>query len=100
MKKILSLVLAMAVLLFSASALAEEINVIFREDGSGTCGAFIALFGIEQKDDAGSRIDCTNADADITNSNSGMMTSVAGNACAIGYISPGSLNDTVKGAFH
>lgn len=72
------------------------ITVISREDGSGTRGAFIELFGIEQKDANGNKIDYTTVDADITNSTSVMMTSVAGNAGAIGYISLGSLNDSVK----
>ena len=78
------------------SALEGPITVISREDGSGTRGAFIELFGIEVKDDAGEKVDMTTDDAEITNSTSVMMTSVAGNTEAIGYISLGSLNDTVK----
>ena len=96
MKKILCAILAMALMMTSAFALAEEINVISREDGSGTRGAFIELFGIEQKNEDGEKVDCTTDECDITNSTSVMMTSVAGNECAIGYISLGSLNDTVK----
>ena len=95
MKKILATILAMILVLCSA-ALAEEINVISREDGSGTRGAFIELFGIEQKDADGNKVDYTTDDADITNSTSVMMTSVAGNPAAIGYISLGSLNESVK----
>ena len=95
MKKILAMVLAMILVICSA-ALAEEINVISREDGSGTRGAFIELFGIEQKDADGNKVDYTTDDADITNSTSVMMTSVAGNPASIGYISLGSLNETVK----
>lgn len=95
MKKILAMILAMVLVVCSA-ALAEEINVISREDGSGTRGAFIELFGIEQKDADGNKVDYTTEDADITNSTSVMMTSVAGNPAAIGYISLGSLNETVK----
>lgn len=72
------------------------ITVVSREDGSGTRGAFIELFGIEQKNDAGEKIDYTTDDAEITNSTSVMMTTIAGNTGAIGYISLGSLNDTVK----
>ena len=74
----------------------NPITVISREDGSGTRGAFIELFGIEVKNDAGEKVDMTTDDAEITNSTSVMMTSVAGNTEAIGYISLGSLNDTVK----
>ena len=96
MKKVFSLVLAMVMLCSSCAAIAEEINVISREDGSGTRGAFVELFGIEQKNEAGEKIDYTTDECDITNSTSVMMTSVAGNECAIGYISLGSLNDTVK----
>ena len=95
MKKILATILALVLVVCSA-ALAEEINVISREDGSGTRGAFIELFGIEQKDADGNKVDYTTDDADITNSTSVMMTSVAGNPAAIGYISLGSLNETVK----
>lgn len=74
----------------------QDIAVISREDGSGTRGAFIELFGIEQKNDAGEKVDLTTAEADITNSTSVMMSTVAGNPYAIGYISLGSLNNTVK----
>ncbi len=74
----------------------DEITVISREDGSGTRGAFIELFGVEEKDSSGKKIDKTVATADITNSTSVMMTSVAQNKAAIGYISLGSLNSTVK----
>jgi len=86
----------MVMMMSSAFALADEINVISREDGSGTRGAFIELFGIEQKNEDGEKIDRTTDECDITNSTSVMMTSVSGNDCAIGYISLGSLNDTVK----
>ena len=96
MKKFFSLVLATVMLCCSCAAIAEEINVISREDGSGTRGAFVELFGIEQKNEAGEKVDYTTDECDITNSTSVMMTSVAGNECAIGYISLGSLNDTVK----
>ncbi len=72
------------------------ITVVSREDGSGTRGAFIELFGVEVKNDAGEKEDMTTEDAEITNSTSVMMTTVAGNMEAVGYISLGSLNDTVK----
>ena len=68
-----------------------------REDGSGTRGAFIELFGIEQKDAQGKKYDMTTENASITNSTAVMMTTIAGSKDAIGYISLGSLNDTVKG---
>ncbi len=78
---------------FDASS---QIGVISREDGSGTRGAFVELFGVEQKNEAGEKIDYTTPSAVITNSTSVMMTTVAGDEYAIGYISLGSLNDTVK----
>lgn len=73
-----------------------EISVYSREDGSGTRGAFVELLGIEQKDASGEKVDMTISEAAITNSTSVMMTSVAGDPAGIGYISLGSLNDTVK----
>lgn len=75
---------------------ASPINVVSREDGSGTRGAFIELFGIEEKQDDGSKVDRTIDTAEITNNTSVMMSTVAGDPNAIGYISLGSLNDTVK----
>ena len=80
----------------TAQIASGAITVVSREDGSGTRGAFIELFGIEQKNDAGEKIDYTTEDAEITNSTSVMMTTIAGNTQAIGYVSLGSLNDTVK----
>ena len=74
----------------------EFISVYSREDGSGTRGAFVELFGIEQKNEAGEKVDYTTVEAIITNSTDVMMTSVAGDTYGIGYISLGSLNDTVK----
>lgn len=75
---------------------AEMIAVYSREDGSGTRGAFIELFGIEQKDESGEKIDYTTEEAVITNSTDVMLTSVSGDTYGIGYVSLGSLNDTVK----
>lgn len=74
----------------------KTITVMSREDGSGTRGAFVELFGVEQKDENGEKVDHTSNEAIITNSTSVMMTSVAGDTYGIGYISLGSLNDTVK----
>ena len=96
MKKMICVIAVVAMMMTSVFALADEINVISREDGSGTRGAFVELFGIEQKNAEGKKIDYTTDECDITNSTSVMMTSVAGNDCAIGYISLGSLNNTVK----
>lgn len=73
----------------------NDITVVSREDGSGTRGAFVELFGIEEEVD-GEKMDMTTEEANITNSTSVMMSSVAQNEYSIGYISLGSLNDTVK----
>ena len=74
----------------------QTIHVVSREEGSGTRDAFIELFGIEQKDANGDKADHTIETAEITNSTSVMMQTIAGNEAAIGYISLGSLDDSVK----
>jgi len=74
----------------------KAITVISREDGSGTRGAFIELTGVQTKDANGTKIDRTTTEAEISNDTNVVITTVAGNAYAIGYISLGSLNDTVK----
>ena len=98
-KKVLAIVTAALIgttaFAATASAASGSIDVISREDGSGTRGAFIELFGIEEKQ-GDEKVDMTTEDASITNSTSVMMTTVAGDENAIGYISLGSLNDTVK----
>lgn len=75
---------------------ARMINVITREDGSGTRGAFIELFGIEEKGDNGSKADRTTKEAAVAKATDVMLTSVAGDEYAIGYVSLGSMNDSVK----
>lgn len=80
----------------SANALlAEAIHPISREMGSGTRGAFVEIFGI-QKEVKGKKIDATTTKAEVTNSTGVMITSIANSKSAIGYISLGSLNDTIK----
>lgn len=79
-----------------ASAPSGTISVISREDGSGTRGAFVELFGIEEENADGEKVDNTTADAQVTNNTAVMMTSVAQDPQAIGYISLGSLDDSVK----
>lgn len=80
----------------AAADTSSAINVVSREDGSGTRSAFIELFGIEVKGDDGSKKDMTTKEAVIVSQTSVMMTNIAGDKSAIGYISLGSLNDTVK----
>lgn len=72
------------------------ISVVSREDGSGTRGAFIELMGVEVKDENGNKTDMTTVDATITNNTEVMMSTVAGDPAAIGYVSLGSLSDQVK----
>ena len=75
---------------------AQDIAVFTREDGSGTRGAFIELTGVEQKNADGKKVDRTTEAASVQSSTNGVMTAVANDAAAIGYISLGSLNETVK----
>lgn len=102
MKKIIATVLTLVMVLSGVSVLAEAFNaahdivILSREDGSGTRGAFVELFGVEVKNAEGQKVDMTTEEAVITNSTAVCMTSVAGNDYAIGYISLGSLGDTVK----
>ena len=91
MKKLFAIVLALVLTCAVAFAAEGTITVMSREDGSGTRGAFVELTGVEQDD-----VDMTTVDAVITNSTAVMLTSVAGDPAAIGYVSMGSLNETVK----
>ena len=79
-----------------SSSKSQTITVVSREDGSGTRGTFIELFGIEEKDASGKKVDNTTDDATITNSTEVMMTTVAGDEAAIGYTSLGALNSSIK----
>jgi len=80
----------------TAKTESTEITVVSREEGSGTRGAFIELFEIEEKDESGEKVDYTTDEAVIANSTAAMMTNVAGDDYAIGYASLGSLDDTTK----
>ena len=70
----------------------NDITIVSREDGSGTRGAFVELFGIQQEVD-GEKVDMTTVDAQVTNNTSVMLTTVAGDEYAIGYV---SLDESVK----
>lgn len=100
MKKIISLFAAVMIIasIFAGcgAGSSTKINVMTREEGSGTRSAFIELFGIETEDENGEKIDNTIVTAETTNSTSVMMTSVARDPSAIGYISMGSLNESVR----
>lgn len=73
-----------------AAAITGPISVISREEGSGTRDAFVEATGVMADD-----IDNTTAAATIMNGTDQVMTAVADDLNAIGYISLGSLNDTV-----
>lgn len=79
----------------SSSLIAENIYPISREMGSGTRGAFVDIFDVK-KQIGNKKIDATSKKAEVTNSTGVMITTVANSKNAIGYISLGSLNDTVK----
>ena len=108
MKKIVGIILTAALSLTALAACGEnggdapafdtkkEIVTVRREDGSGTHSAFIELFGIEQKGDDGSKKDLTTKEAIVAKQTDVMMTNIAGDKYGIGYISLGSLNDSVK----
>ena len=103
MKKVITIVISLILALAMFSGCTQTgfnqdtaITVISREEGSGTRGAFIELFEIEQKNSEGVKVDRTIATADINSSTGVVLASVAQNMYSIGYISLGSLNDTVK----
>lgn len=93
-KKLLTVLVAAALAaatLVSCGKQNDTVTVVSREDGSGTRGAFTELMGIDKNG-----TDMTYAKAEISNSTSVVISTVAGNKNAIGYISLGSLNDSVK----
>ncbi|VED92994.1 hemolysin precursor, putative [Streptococcus equinus] len=73
-----------------------QINVVSREEGSGTRGAFVELFGLKGENSKGDAVDMTTSNAIVTNSTSVTLTTVSGDKSAIGYASLGALNDNVK----
>lgn len=103
LKKLVGIAVSACVIFSAFTGCTEEkwnknssINVLSREDGSGTRGAFIELFGVEKKNAQGKKVDYTTEEASITNSTAVMLTTVAGNKYAIGYVSLGSLSSSVK----
>ena len=97
MKKKIILALSAIMLLTGCGDISHtSITPVSREDGSGTRGAFVELFDIQEKDENGEKIDMTTDLAEITNSTAVMLMTVTGNKNAIGYISMGSMNDAVK----
>ena len=99
-KKILIAITSVALIATSFAGCEKKnnssITVVSREEGSGTRGAFVELLKIEEKDASGNKVDYTTKEAVIANGTDVVMTQVAGDQNAIGYISLGSLNDTIK----
>lgn len=93
---LLAALLLLGFTLTACGAASSRINVVSREDGSGTRSAFVELTGILEKGDDGSVTDHTTKGAIIAGKTGIMLVNVAGDPNAIGYISMGSLNDTVK----
>lgn len=99
MEKICSAIMAVVIMgmtLAGCGKAGSTITVISREEGSGTRSAFIELVGVEEKDADGNKVDKTTESALIQSSTDVVLTQVASDKNAIGYISLGSLNDTVK----
>lgn len=94
MKKLLKIILtilSLNLVLTACSKDKKNINVVSREDGSGTRSAFVEIIGLEENDN-----DLTTDEAIIQNSTNGVMTTVQGDKNSIGYISTGSINNTIK----
>ncbi len=102
MKKLLSSLLCVALLVSvvgcgeKSFSYSDGINVISREAGSGTRGAFIELFGVEEKDASGNKVDKTSEDATVLSKTGVVITTVEQDLYSIGYVSTGSLSDSVK----
>ena len=101
MKKIINLFLILVLVLlvgcgnkgFDSSS---DIIVVSREEGSGTRGAFVELTGVEEKGTDGTKVDKTTKEAITQMKTDTVLTSISGNEYSIGYVSTGSLNETVK----
>lgn len=70
----------------------KTINVVTRENGSGTRGAFVEIVGVVDSEDN----DAIYQEAVVQQGTNAVMSTVAGDLYGIGYISLGSLNETVK----
>lgn len=94
MKRTIAVMLALIMVITALTGCGganTDISVISREEGSGTRDAFVEIMGIKVDDK-----DNTTVNAEVSSSTSVVMTTVSGNENAIGYVSMGSLNDTVK----
>ncbi|WZL74754.1 phosphate ABC transporter substrate-binding protein PstS family protein [Clostridiaceae bacterium 35-E11] len=75
----------------------KGITVVSREEGSGTRGAFIEITKVEDKNAAGEKVDQTTKNALVQPSTGAVKQTVMNTPDAIGYISMGAIDDTVKG---
>ena len=75
---------------------AGEIGLVSREDGSGTRSAFVELTGVQVKEANGKKVDKTSPSTMVASSTAVALTTVAGDPAALGYLSLGSINDSVK----
>jgi len=75
---------------------AGEIGLVSREDGSGTRSAFVELTGVQVKQANGKKVDRTSPSTMVASSTAVALTTVAGDPAALGYLSLGSINDSVK----
>lgn len=74
----------------------DEIALVSREDGSGTRSAFIELSGVQTKAANGKKIDRTSSSTMVASSTAVALTTVADDPASLGYLSLGSVNDSVK----
>ena len=103
MKKIMAGILLFGMLMATLTACSgadfdtgKSINAITREEGSGTRGAFIELFGLEEKQADGKKKDLISKNIGVESNTNTILTTVQNDVYAIGYVSMGSLNDNVK----
>ncbi len=73
-----------------------SIVVVSREEGSGTRGAFTEITKVAGKNEAGVEVDNTTKNSLVQGSTGAVMQTVATTPNTIGYVSLGSLSDTVK----
>ena len=74
----------------------REINVVTREQGSGTRSAFVELFEVQEEQADGTKRDAITEQASVENNTNTILTTVQNDPYSIGYVSMGSLNSNVK----
>lgn len=74
----------------------QAITVVSREEGSGTRGAFVEITKVQEKNTEGKKVDKTTVNALVQPSTGAVKQTVMNTPNAIGYISMGAKDDTVK----